>query len=130
GLLRMTNNNIIHHIGFYGLTLVSDNYTELHITSIIRRLNSNDTDGITTCIRLEDARRAEASRISLITLPNNCNLSKQNLLHNLALFERVLCDTKGIKLHNDSIIDHGTSQHNAANKIIYDHLSALPKSPT
>ena len=48
GLLRMTNNNIIHHIGFYGLTLFSDNYTELHVTSIIHRLNSNNTDSITT----------------------------------------------------------------------------------
>src|SRR5947199_386854 len=61
GLPRTTNNNIIHHIGFYGLTSLSDNYTELHVTSIICRLNSNDTDGIITCIRLEDARRAEAS---------------------------------------------------------------------
>src|SRR2546423_588293 len=90
-LTRTANNNIMHHTGFYGLTSLIDNYTESHITSIIRRFNSNDTDGITIRIRLEDARFAEASSTSLITLPNNYNLSKQNLLHNLTLFEIVLC---------------------------------------
>src|SRR5256886_1601128 len=134
-LPRTANNNIVHHTGFYGLTSLIDNYTEAHITSIIRRINSNNTDGITTRIRLEDARYAEASISPLITLPSDYNLSRQNLLRNLALFEIVLCDTNNIKLHNETPYKadnhtHGLSDFNRTdiNFIIYNHLFALPKS--
>src|SRR2546429_1003126 len=107
-------------------------YTTL-FRSIIRKINSKNTDGITTLIRLEDARFAEASRAPLTTLPNHYNLSKQNLLQNLALFEIVLCDTNNIKLNNGS--QHRTDIHGQtglnptdANSIIYSHLLSLPKS--
>ncbi len=133
GLPRSINNNIMYHIGFHGLMSLADNYSETHITNILRRLNSNQPDGITTRIRLEDARLSEASPTSLIHLPDRYHLAKHNLLHNLALFEIVLCDNKGIKIQdipnwtNDTHRAHKPTQ---INTIIYNHLSSLPTSPT